>query len=99
MSAEPEPTLMFLLYVQVALLGEMESYTRQVQGCAGEWCESVEQMLTEELDSRLRAHRPRAGVIEEEVRRQTVQCIVALNIGDWRLSSAICTCQYSRQHR
>lgn len=45
----------------------MESYSGRVQGSADTWAESVEDMLTEELDSRLRAHRPRAGRIEEEV--------------------------------
>jgi hypothetical protein len=46
----------------------MESFGSRSTGAADAWAESVEGMLTEELDGRLRAHRPRAGRIEEEVR-------------------------------
>jgi hypothetical protein len=53
--------------VQVALLSEMASFGSRSTGTADTWAESVEGMLTEELDGRLRAHRPRAGRIEEEV--------------------------------
>jgi hypothetical protein len=59
--------------VQVALLSEMESFGSRSTGTADTWAESIEGMLTEELDGRLRAHRPRAGRIVEEV-RVTVGC-------------------------
>ncbi|KAF6266701.1 hypothetical protein COO60DRAFT_9929 [Scenedesmus sp. NREL 46B-D3] len=57
-----------LQQLQVSLLRDMESFGSRSVGTAETWAESVEGMLTEELDGRLRAHRPRAGRIEEEVR-------------------------------
>lgn len=54
--------------LQASLLLEAESFAGRVQGSAESWAEQMETLLTEELDGRLRAHRPRAGRIEEEVR-------------------------------
>lgn len=58
--------------MQVSLLLEAETFAGRVQGGAESWADQMETLLTEELDGRLRAHRPRAGRIEEEVSR-----------GDW----------------
>lgn len=54
--------------LQASLLLEAESFAGRVQSSAESWAEQMETLLTEELDGRLRAHRPRAGRIEEEVR-------------------------------
>lgn len=56
--------------MQTLLLLEAESFGGRVQGGAESWAEQMETLLTEELDGRLRAHRPRAGRIEEEVSSQ-----------------------------
>lgn len=53
---------------QVSLVSEMEMFAARCQGSAEAWAEQLEGVATEELDGRLRAHRPRAGRIEEEVR-------------------------------
>jgi hypothetical protein len=53
--------------VQASLLLEAESFAGRIQGGAESWSEQMETLLTEELDGRLRAHRPRGGRIEEEV--------------------------------
>jgi hypothetical protein len=60
-------------YWQASLLLEADSFAAWVQGGAESWAEEMEALLTEELDGRLRAHRPRAGRIEEEVRLCTAQ--------------------------
>jgi hypothetical protein len=49
------------------MLLEAEAFAGRVQGGAESWAEQMEVLLTEELDGRIRAHRPRAGRIEEEV--------------------------------
>jgi hypothetical protein len=54
--------------LQASLLLEADSFAARVKGGAESWAEEMEALLTEELDGRLRAHRPRAGRIEEEVR-------------------------------
>eukprot|EP00775_Hariotina_reticulata_P013720 gene13720-13842_t len=51
-----------------SLLAEMEESRARSQGSAEAWSQQVETVITQELDSRLRAHRPRAGRLEEEVR-------------------------------
>lgn len=49
------------------MLQEAESFAGRCQGRVEAWAEQMETLLTEELDGRLRAHRPRAGRLEEEV--------------------------------
>jgi hypothetical protein len=51
--------------LQEALLSYSELFAARAEGVAAEWAEQQEAALTEELDSRLRAHRPRAGRVEE----------------------------------
>ena len=55
------------------MLQEAESFAGRCQGGAESWAEQMEVLLTEELDGRLRAHRPRAGKLEEEVSREGSQ--------------------------
>lgn len=59
--------LLFCTPAQASMLLEAESFAGRVQGGAESWAEQMEVLLTEELDGRIRAHRPRAGRIEEEV--------------------------------
>jgi len=63
-------THVWAVCVQVAMLQEAETFAARCQGGAESWAEQMETLLTEELDARLRAHRPRAGRIEEEVGRK-----------------------------
>lgn len=67
------------------MLLEAESFAGRVQGGAESWAEQMEVLLTEELDGRIRAHRPRAGRIEEEVgafnaRDLTDNCVRAQHV-------------------
>ncbi len=53
--------------------------TLRIQDTASEWADSRETALTEELDSHLRSHRPRAGRIEEETRMG--RCVEEAGLG------------------
>jgi hypothetical protein len=55
-------------FFQGSLLCEMEESRARSQGAVEAWAQQVEAVITQELDGRLRAHRPRAGRLEEEVR-------------------------------
>ena len=50
---------------QVGMLRDMLEFSTRVLDTATDWAETREATLTEELDAYLRAHRPRAGRIEE----------------------------------
>jgi hypothetical protein len=56
------------LATQCALLLEARDACLRASGAAETWSDSVQAALTQELDCRLRWHRPRAGRIEEEAR-------------------------------
>ena len=47
------------------MLKDMLEFSARVLDTATDWAETREATLTEELDAHLRAHRPRAGRIEE----------------------------------
>lgn len=50
------------------MVEEMESYSGVTAKLALEWADHKEMQFTEELDALLRAHRPRAGLVEEAIR-------------------------------
>ncbi|KAK3270960.1 hypothetical protein CYMTET_20674, partial [Cymbomonas tetramitiformis] len=58
-----------LTAIQVRLLTEMEEHHSKVLLRADQWCTAGTQELTEELEACLRAHRPRAGHVEEDLQR------------------------------
>ncbi|QDZ22858.1 DUF4455 domain-containing protein [Chloropicon primus] len=57
-----------LQYTQKEILHHIEVSTRENMTLISTWSTRQEEHLTDELDSRLRSHRPRAGRIEEEDR-------------------------------
>ncbi|KAG1660824.1 hypothetical protein FOA52_010249 [Chlamydomonas sp. UWO 241] len=59
---------MALETLQVGMLKDMCEFSNRVTSAAFDWAQGRETGLTEELDARLRSHRPRAGRIEEETR-------------------------------
>ncbi|GIL62977.1 hypothetical protein Vafri_17149, partial [Volvox africanus] len=54
--------------VQAGMLSDMMTFNQRTVEAADSWAAEREVSLTQELDSWLRHHRPRAGRIEEEVR-------------------------------
>jgi hypothetical protein len=56
-------------FAQEPLLRHALELARRSEGAAEAWAAELAAGLTAELDQRLRGHRPRAGRVEEEVRR------------------------------
>ena len=57
-----------LEYTQKEILHHIDVSTNDSMTLISSWSTKQEEHLTDELDSRLRSHRPRAGRIEEEDR-------------------------------
>ncbi|CAG9465396.1 unnamed protein product [Pedinophyceae sp. YPF-701] len=59
-----------LVSLTCSALGDMCQFTAEVNSEVAAWARKQAEDLTEELDELLRSHRPRAGLIEEDVRQQ-----------------------------
>ena len=63
--------------MQATSLGHLVASSHVAESHAQEWADRAVLDYTEELDERLRRHRPRAGRIEEGVRLQRAGQLVA----------------------